>query len=106
MASCLMIDSYKIFMKNPMQMVRLVRHLREDGYEIAPCAIEIEKKKLLRKSDDTYRSGSSRELHKRFQEDPFAFEEYCATLFRAMGKRAHTTPVSYTHLAVLRMGVQ
>ena len=40
--SCLMIDSYKIFMKNPMQMVRLVRHLREDGYEILPCAIEIE----------------------------------------------------------------
>ena len=29
-----MIDSYKIFMKNPMQMVRLVRHLREEGYEI------------------------------------------------------------------------
>ena len=90
--SCLMIDSYKIFMKNPMQMVRLVRHLREEGYEILPCAIEIEKKRLLRKSDDTYRSGSSRELHKRFQEDPFAFEEYCAALFRAMGKRAHTTP--------------
>ena len=75
-----------------MQMVRLVRHLREEGYEILPCAIEIEKKRLLRKSDDTYRSGSSRELHRRFQEDPFAFEEYCATLFRAMGKRAHTTP--------------
>ena len=90
--SCLMIDSYKIFMKNPMQMVRLVRHLREEGYEILPCAIEIEKKRLLRKSDDTYRSGSSRELHKRFQEDPFSFEEYCAALFRAMGKRAHTTP--------------
>lgn len=90
--SCLMIDSYKIFMKNPMQMVRLVRHLREEGYEILPCAIEIEKKRLLRKSDDTYRSGSSRELHRRFQEDPFSFEEYCAALFRAMGKRAHTTP--------------
>ena len=87
-----MIDSYKIFMKNPMQMVRLVRHLREEGYEIAPCAIEIEKKKLLRKSDDTYRSGSSHELHSRFQDDPFAFEEYCAALFRAMGKRARTTP--------------
>ena len=28
-----------------MQMVRLVRHLREEGYEIAPCAIEIEKQK-------------------------------------------------------------
>ena len=54
--------------------------------------LRLKRKSLLRKSDDTYRSGSSRELHKRFQEDPFAFEEYCAALFRAMGKRAHTTP--------------
>ena len=90
-ASCLLIDSYQIFMKNPLQMVRLVRRLREQGIEIAPCSQEIEKQRTLYKSQKTYRSGSSSELHSRFQDDPFEFEEYCATLLRAMGKQAQTT---------------
>lgn len=90
-SSCLLIDSYQIFMKNPLQMVRLVRRLREQGIEIAPCSQEIEKQHKLHKSQTSYRSGSSAELHSRFQDDPFEFEEYCATLFRAMGKKAQTT---------------
>lgn len=44
-SSCLLIDSYKIFMKNPLQMVRLVRHLREEGFEIAPCSQEFRQAK-------------------------------------------------------------
>lgn len=90
-SSCLLIDSYQIFMKNPLQMVRLVRHLREHGIEIEPCSQEIEKQRQQRKSQKFYRSGSSTELHSRFQDDPFEFEEYCASLFRAMGKNAQTT---------------
>lgn len=89
--SCLMIDSYKIFMKNPMQMVRLVRHLREEGFEIAPCSQELDKQRVQGAAIKTYRSGSSAEIHRRFQDDPYEFEEYCATLFRAMGKKAQTT---------------
>lgn len=90
-SSCLLIDSYQIFMKNPLQMVRLVRRLREQGIEIAPCSQEIEKQRELHKCQKTYRSGSSSELHSRFQDDPFEFEEYCAALFRAMGRQAQTT---------------
>lgn len=90
-SSCLLIDSYKIFMKNPLQMVRLVRHLREEGFEIAPCSQELDKQRAQSATIKTYRSGSSAEIHRRFQDDPYEFEEYCATLFRAMGKKAQTT---------------
>ena len=89
-SSCLLIDSYKIFMKNPLQMMRLVRHLREEGFEIAPCSQELKKQESQFSALSSYRSGSSKELHRRFQSDPFEFEEYCAALFRAMGKRAQT----------------
>lgn len=89
--SCLLIDSYQIFMKNPLQMVRLVRHLREQGIDIAPCSQELEKRQLLHQQQRMYSSGSSKQLHHRFQSNPFEFEEYCAMLFRAMGKDAKTT---------------
>lgn len=90
-SSCLFIDSYKIFIKNPLQMMRLVRHLREEGFEIAPCSQELKKQESQFSTLSSYRSGSSKELHRRFQSNPFEFEEYCAALFRAMGKRAQTT---------------
>ena len=89
--SCLLIDSYQIFMKNPLQMVRLVRHLRDQGIDIAPCSQELEKRQLLHQQQRMYSSGSSKQLHHRFQSNPFEFEEYCAMLFRAMGKDAKTT---------------
>ena len=95
--SCLVIDSYQIFLKNPVQMVRLVHRFREQGAVIEPCRQEQAKRNRLQMDQNRVHSvsaNSAMQLYCRYQEKPYEFEQYCAALFRSMGKQAKVTPQS------------
>ncbi len=88
-------DNYIVKMNNPINMVKLVNHIRKNGFYIEQSILEQNKEQEILTQMQQYQAADSIDsIIQSFEGDSYGFEQYCTDLYRAMGIQAKTTPPS------------
>ena len=88
----LFIDNFHVTCSDPIDMVRLVQYLRQQGCRIPLCRLEQEKRAYLhQQAERMQRLSSVNAIVQRFETCPYDFEVFCARLFSAMGFETQVT---------------
>ena len=91
--SVIVFDEWELKTDNPFTAYDMVLKLRGAHVDIAPCAEEIEKRRVLESRLADRRAALDIDgLIARFKDRPTDFEPFCAELFRMLGWQAQTTP--------------
>lgn len=89
------LGKYQVISKRPDVMIQLVRELRDRGFEIPYCQQESEKwNRLYERHMQQFAWKQAEKIYKRFQLNPYGFEDFCTDLLNKMGCSAHTTKAS------------
>lgn len=89
------LGKYQVLTKRPDIMIKLVRELRAKGFEIPWCEQELEKwDRLSARYIQVFSQKQAEKIYRRFQLNPYRFEEFCTDLLNKMGYSAHTTKAS------------
>ncbi len=88
-------DNYIVKMRHPINMLKLVNRIRENGFYIEQSVLERHKERAILTQMEKYQAaGSIDSIIETFSEDSYGFEQYCTEIYLAMGIQAKTTPPS------------
>ncbi len=93
--SVLYFEGFILKTKSPVQMIDLIKELRNKYDEISIEKNEIEEEKyieLIRKKDLINKSNEIQNIIDEFKDNPTKFEIFCAELYKKIGYEAEVTP--------------